>query len=717
MTQPVSKGVSSFVGGLITEASELDFPENASSDELNCELERTGVRSRRRGIELETGAGLSSFNVATTDLVFTITWENVSGQDGLEFEAVQVGDQLYFYDKSGASPSTQQKSFSVDLGSFTAGNGLIVKDYPISAASHRGKLVIVSPAIDAFYLEYDSGADNISATLIDFRVRDFEWQGPTSEYFDNDGSPSDEREYDTFNTGWTDATVTTYGSFPALTHPWYTGKDATNDFDAAEWNKIYGGNTLQVNGHYILDLFSKNRAQAVSSDPQVGRTISIATETESARFSSVVSFAGRLWYSGLLSAKNGAKVFYTRVIESDVDYGRLYQDADPTSEDVSDLLDTDGGEVNIAGASQVRALFEWGSSILCFAENGVWEVSGRDGIFKATEFTVSRIRGAEGITNIRTLIDAEGYPIWWAPSGIYAMERDKVTLEGQGNNISVTTIQTFWEDIGAEFREYAKAAYDHGNKRCIWAYGNDSSNYNKYNKFLVFDIALGAWFPWTISDQASNTSYVTDLAYFSGRGVDEITENVTENTVNVTENGVQVTVTSTQSLINDQLEVRFWVRDGATGKLSLATMTNTDFLDWESVNYSSYVETGWDFMGDFTVRKVPIYITTYFKITETGFSGNETSGYDVVNPSGCVLKAYWDMKTSPSTSREIYRFNRPIVVDTGDLNSFNYPYESVITRSKIRGRGRNLKLRFESVQGKDFKLQGYGNFNGLLQQA
>ena len=36
---------------------------------------------------------------------------------------------------------------------------------------------------------------------------------------------------------------------------------------------------------------------------------------------------------------------------------------------------------------------------------------------------------------------------------------------------------------------------------------------------------------------------------------------------------------------------------------------------------------------------------------------------------------------------------------------------TIITKNKIRGRGRVLKLRFESEQGKDFQLYGYEVIN------
>src|SRR3546814_15800129 len=44
-----------FVAGLITEASPLTFPQNASLDEENFILSRKGSRARRLGMDLEDG--------------------------------------------------------------------------------------------------------------------------------------------------------------------------------------------------------------------------------------------------------------------------------------------------------------------------------------------------------------------------------------------------------------------------------------------------------------------------------------------------------------------------------------------------------------------------------------------------------------------------------------------------------------------------------------
>ncbi len=43
--------VNKLIKGLITEAGELSFPEDATIDELNCVLDKDGSRRRRLGLE------------------------------------------------------------------------------------------------------------------------------------------------------------------------------------------------------------------------------------------------------------------------------------------------------------------------------------------------------------------------------------------------------------------------------------------------------------------------------------------------------------------------------------------------------------------------------------------------------------------------------------------------------------------------------------------
>lgn len=727
MPQNISQTtVNNFSKGLITEASPLTFPEDASVDLLNCELSRTGVTRRRKGLEYEDSYSLSDYTITSTDLVHSITWSNVSNQSGVEFEVIQVGSILYFYDKSSVPVSGNQKSFTIDLSNFYAGNGENVSTSRISGSSIQGAFVVVSKAVDQFYIEYDPDTDTISTTKFTPQVRDFEWQGDTSEYFEDSAlvATSDERIYDTYNSGWIreqpfptdpEQVITKFkrrGLYPALNLAWFSGKAADGEFSLTAWRAIGAGNSLSGNGHFILDLFNKDRTMAMSEHPNTDDSISLPVETESSRFTATATFAGRGWFTGLEGRKNNSKLFFSPVIQNITDIGKFYQEADPTSEDISDLIDSDGGVMTIHEAYNIKTIFPWKNKLVVVAENGVWVVGGVDDVFKATEFSVVKVVGADGIINKETLIDAEGTPIWWGKTGIYVLGVGEDGFSIVARDISKGTIQTFWEDITTEKRFYATSVYDSLNKRVFWLYGDtDVTVDQKYNKVLILDLVLNAFYPWKFTDEDAPSSYIVGAFSSTGLGVIEETFNVVANGDNVVANGNNVVATITEFVKDIDPNVRFIVRDGSTGKLTFATLTNTDFLDWGTKDYSTYIEAGYIFDGDASLRKNGIYVTTYFDITETGFTGDEVLGYDLVNPSSCLLKAYWDLKVANSSSQQVYRFLRPIVVDTGDLNNFNYPYESVVTRNRIKGRGRVLKLRFESETGKDFQLQGYEVLN------
>src|SRR6056297_3235158 len=124
--------------------------------------------------------------------------------------------------------------------------------------------------------------------------------------------------------------------WPPLTHRWYTGKDATGNFDKDEWEKVWTGNTLLETGHFILNLFSKDRSG-------VSGVSGLDVEGVSSRFSCVAVYAGRVWYSGSDNKSMSDKIYFSRTVRNFKDFGQLYQEADPTSEEISDLVDTDGG--------------------------------------------------------------------------------------------------------------------------------------------------------------------------------------------------------------------------------------------------------------------------------------------------------------------------------------------------------------------------------------
>jgi len=716
-----SKNVVQFNKGLITEAGELTFPEGASVDECNCVPERTGGRRRRLGIEYEDGYSLSSFSSTAANLFHTFSWENVGGEASLQYTGVQVGSTLYFYNKS-LSPISGQEvpvsdadstTYSIDLTAYETATG-DTSQIEVEATSSKGALVIVSSAMSPIYLERDNSTGVFTISSITFRLRDFEWQGDRSTYDAEvaTGSVSTGRKYDTQNTGWVgtkgDAALTTYKSantaYPPLTHPWYSGKDATDDFDEAEWQKVYSGSTLIANGHYILSLFAMDRetASGVSG---------IGTAAEATRFKTAVAYAGRVFYAGLRSAKNSSNIFFSRLLDDISDCGECLQVNDPTSEEISDLLDSDGGVISIPEAHNLIRMESLGASLFVFAENGIWEIKGVDNVFKATEYSVNKITDV-GLAVAGSLVKSDSSILWWSHSGIHNLSFSSESLGYVEQNISLSTIQTYYDEIGADSKSKVIAEYDAINKKVYWLYPETGeTTTSKKNNFLILDLSLQAFFPWTIEDRTLNTPFIVGTSFFRGVGYGEVEHDVVDSSGNlvVDSSGNQVVATYSDVIFSGDSEVKFLVRDATNGSLTFATFSSLSFGDWGDADYSSYAEAAYDFHGDLTTRKTVPYITVYSKLTETGWEGNEVDGYTPTREGGLLLSAYWDFRTvSTSTPQQVYRFKYNPVVDPDALDTFGYPLDIISTKTRLRGRGKVLKLRFESQTGKDFNLLGYG---------
>ena len=711
------KAVNNFVRGLVTEASELTFPDGASVDELNCDLRRDGTRRRRLGVEYETGNVLSSFTLSDSEQTATGAWVNVGGNADLEFLVLQKGATLYFYNKGALPYSNQVESNSVNLSSYQHSGSAGADTAKCQFTSIKGNLVVSSPEINTIAIEYSSGT--FTVTQISFEIRDFEYQGNTSEYYEEKSSPSQNRKYDTQNAGWVGtkgaAALSTWssansGKHPPLTHPWYAGKDSNGDFNATEWDRIFGGTTLTGNGHYILDFFTKDRATASGLSG-----LTKPTDAEASRFRCAESFSGRVFYAGIDSAENAGTILFSKVVETVDDLGICHQQNDPTAEYLSDLYATDGGELRIPDAVKIQRLYAYQNSLFVFAENGVWQISGVDGVFRATEFSVNRVTRV-GMLQPQTFVEAEGVPFWWSRFGIHTLTTDPVSGQGTEQNLTIPTVQTFWDAIDADAKLKVTAVYDAINKRIYWGYPNaDETVASKLNNFLILDVPLQAFYPWKISDQTSNTDCVVGLAFYSGYGASEVALDVTSNNGAddvVTSNGNDVVSTQISNTNTGDAAIVLICREGSNNKITFGAFTAIDFLDWTNTNYSSFAETGYDFVGDLVTKKNAPYIVTHCRVTETGFTGNENDGYEPIRPSGLKVSAAWDFAEDFGTSQQVYRLKYPLFPNNSNLSDFNYPDDVITSRVKIRGHGRSMRIKYESEQGKDFLLLGWGMVQG-----
>lgn len=711
MANLVQKVTNSFIKGLITEAGELTFPENASIDEDNCELFRDGTRRRRKAIAIEENNSLSSFTVSeSTQLNFGI-WENVGNSSSKSYLVVQVGPSLYFYNRGQFPFSGQEISGYVSLLPYeVAGAATSVAFTDCSFTSALGSLVVVSPSMEPILIE--EGTSGFTVTTIDCFIRDLSWMTCKENY--DEGVPTAsvtaQREYDTANSGWVGdlggaaltAYTTSQSEYPPLTHPWYSGKDASGNFSVTEWLKIYSGSSLIGNGHFILNLFDRDRSS-------VSGISGLDVEIEETRFTCTTTFSGRVFFSGLTSAENSGKIFYSQVLTNLCSIGDFYQQNDPTSEVISDLLETDGGVISIPDARNIKVLYAFYNSMFVFAENGVWQIKGVDDVFSPTAYSVSKITEI-GIQSPGSFTAAEGVPFWWSRYGIHTLSFNEFGRASE-ENLSISTIQTLWNSIDSSAKDTVRTTYDKVNKKIIWLYKtNGESLPNKYNKVLILDVALQAFYPWSFSDETSLSDYVVGLSFYPGFGTSETTFDVvlsSEEDV-VVASGDDVVSTQTAPLSLSAISVVFMVRDTSESKMTMAIVNDRSFLDWGTADYISYAVTGYDFLDSVTTKKTAPYIVVYTRETETSFAEQSDGGFLPDYESSLLVSCFWDFKKLPSSiPQQAYKRNQPVIPNSSTL-TFDSPSTVLTSKLKVRGSGKSLRIKFESETGKDFIYIGHG---------
>jgi len=706
-----------FVKGMITEAGPLTYPENASQDEDNCLIYRKGNHSRRLGVDYETGYELSQYgltNPAHATRVYR--WESANNDAQVNFLVHRIGTSLYFYDLSQSPLSSGLKSFSVDLTLFSVEGGTGISTSEVSMVGGNGYLFVVGEKLEPFLVSYSPDSDTITSERIYIQIRDFKG---LDDGLANDEEPTTltaAHKYNLMNQGWIDPAnaggggsvryfnafggvgdyaggttgvitdyYTEFTRYPGNNKQWWVARDSTTgDFDPALLGKFFSGTARAPRGHFVVDAFYIDRSaySGVANLP-----IEITVD----RPPTVSFFSGRVWYAC------NSNVYYSQVLDDKGKAGFCYQEADPTSEDISDLIATDGGVIPIPEMAKAVKLVPMGSGILVFGTNGIWYVSGTQAGFTATDISVSKVNPI-GTDSPDSIIEAEGQIFWWSRVGIMGMSQKSGlfgAIDGafERTNISEQTIQTFYNhDIPATSKRYAKGVYDPATNTVHWLFrsGDTPSEY-MYDRVLNFDLSLGAFYPWTVTTPGP---YISDI--------------FTTLTINELE-GVEAIRSGFTKYICA-------VPVGSLYKYTFALFKSTTFADWSSFDgtgtaYLSYLETGYELLEDAMRKKQAPIIYCYFRQTEENYVA-DGDDYTLDRPSSCYFQVKWDWSNSTnsnkwSTKVQAYRFRRLPMFSDDDL-SFDTGFPVVVTRNKVRGSGRAIQFRFESDEiGKDFDLLGW----------
>ena len=704
-----------FVRGLITEATALTFPESASVDEDNFVLERTGKRLRRLGVDYETNYVKKATGLSETVLAGSRQslhrWNSPDGDTSKMVGIIRSFNKLWFINLLNVSPTTEY----LNSGNALTITGLANSDIQVTTINNN--VVLVSADIDdPILLTYDRVTEAVTQSTLTLKIRDV-WG--IDDGLADDFRPTtldDNHFYNLRNQGWTPKIVSTCGSdainctfttlaeYPSNSDVWSYGKEADTStsstfekYNPTIMDRAFQDNSPAGKGHYVIDALHRGASRVTESG-----IASLSTDKETGNLTTVATYAGRVFYSGISSSvENGDSrspfysgfIFFTQTATSTDALDKCYMSADPTSPDISDIIDTDGGTIQLPDITKVVKLVSTKSSLLVFAENGVWEIFGDLGGFKATSFQASKVTSI-GTESPRSIIEVNGSVAYWSRSGIFILTQDNTTGRYQSESITLTTIQGLYNNISNIAIQNAVGMYEEQENRIRWLYNDDedyaTNNYvTKYNKELVLDLTLKSFYPNTISPLASGSPFIVDYIPLPRFTSTDSTEDVIVGTDVVLANTVGVTVTiSLRS--NRRTTYSFLVSAGTD--ITIGRYSNTSFLDWYTentagVDYSSYLITGYDTFGDLMRKKYVPYLFMYFDRTEDGFT--DVGGALMPdNPSGCLVQAQWDWADSINSGKwgtafQTYRYKRNYI-PTGASDTFDYGKNVIVTKGPLR---------------------------------
>lgn len=758
--------ISTFVAGLITEASPLTFPANASLDEDNFVLNRDGSRQRRLGMDYEPNALVvstnitlpSDGNVATT----SVRWSNAGGDPDKDLIALQIGNELKFFN----ADSTPISAGLILTKAFTDVN--LTQQF--SYAVVDGTLVVVTGRKEVTVFKYVNGA--ITSTDSILYIRDqFGLTDITSGVNLRQGNgitvrptvKTDAHIYNLRNQTFAQPrkiigpelikdTIQEFldksaGKYPSnsdtVTYALYSdtndGDDRNSErFNAADVVASPVGTFPAPKGYFIIDAMARGQSRLTEYNKLMAQypelTIGIGnlpTDTTPGGATVVSEYAGRVFYSGFSgeligpddnSPRMSSYVLFSQLVEDPTDITTCYQDGDPTSKETPDLLDTDGGFIRIEGAYNIVRLINIGNALAVLAANGVWLIQGgSDYGFKATNYLTTKVTN-HGCDSPSSVVVVDNTFMYWSDDGIYNVAPNQFG-DYVAENLTQKTIQKYYDAIDGLDRRACKGVYDTYEKKVRWLYGG-RVNSSIMAKELILDTTIGAFYPATIGQLTVGSRLPLPLA-----GVivppfrTVITDNpVTVNTVQVVVEGDPVTVQEAVTQSSTR-EVIYAILTGIAPTLNFTFGSYRDpfHRDWRSadgigVDAESFLLTGYQSGGDYQRSKQVPYLTTHFNKTEDGFLVDVNGDLFPTNQSSCIVQVQWDWANSANSGKwgrefQAYRFRRHYM-PANELDTFDNGYATVQSRNKLRGQGKVLSLLFKSEPDKHMHLLGWSMIMG-----
>lgn len=483
-----------------------------------------------------------------------------------------------------------------------------------------------------------------------------------------------------------------------------------------------GGSTVTPQGHFIIDAMDRglSRNDVFAKDLKSKNVIRLSDtdmnfEYTSGGATTVTEYAGRVWFAGFSEDSPGSTI----PLSNKILYGQTkddralscYQDADPTNKDENSLVDTDGGWVSIDGMDEVIRLVPTDTSLVVFAKNGVWVVSGTDGnTFIPTASTVSKIT-SKGAVNGQSIVQVDSNIYFWSYDGVYLLQSEgfatfKIVPLSKGSINEIVKELSEQDFLGMS------GAYDERNESIKWIL--DGRDLIDQRRELILHLSFGSFTVNTYYKGVTeiDTKEIVSLVRTPQFVIDTVTDNVIAGVDNVVAGEDNVVVESQSTIPKTSRIAYLTVREDNSGVyLSFSNPIRGDFKDWGIEDAAAFLLTGYVTGGDTSREKQVPYLTIHCNRTEE--NATETG---VENESSCLVQSQWEWtddifagKWSPPF--QAYRLNRPQIRGVGEPIAEGV--KVVTTKNKLRGRGKTVSLLFSTEPEKDCQILGWSMLVGV----
>lgn len=693
-------------------------------------------------------------------------WPHPGGRTDLNFIVWQIGNRLIVRNWDSEPVSSPTGITSIVTGNVefilddqTTGviyntNATLAMQQELQSSAGFGRLWFTGTHVLPFYLDLDPIALVLTVQPVGYDASNSEYLHGRMSIRDFNGVPdglsttqwpttlTDEHRYNLWNQGWDDDKITAYTALTPVRYPsnaqqWILGKDSTGAFNPGLLTEQDFGTGKAPKGRAIFHALLGDRDSAfvgqqynnITDGPTDYEPLTFNgkyDEKALASFTSTAFYAGRVWFAGDDNPKRPNGVYFSKTLSQITDSGIYMQEGDPTAEHFSDLLATDGGVIYITEAGNILKLMPYGSGLCVFADNGVWFIYGGTGTggFTATNYSVEKIT-ATGLLSAKSVVQTDTALFYFAQNSVQTVALPQTGIVPMVQDIALSKIFTYYATIPRVAREQAQACFDTISKKVFWSWlSADDYNYPQfqscYNTMLILDTRTGAFTKYSFTESEAAPYFFNGPA-FPKRAI--TTPLVLDSVVTsagqvVTSTGDPVVVfVPSDETIEFLNSVKVTMLDGPATSLRVAEFYDTNFRDYRTMtsyivqDYASYVITGEEILEDLQRNKQATYIHTFFKRTETGFETDVSGQIVLKNPSGATMVARWDWNITAgghrwSSPQNVYRYRRPFGVPSvgGDLDTGD---SIVYNKSKARGKGRSLSIRFDSVSQKDFQLLGW----------